>query len=117
MKSLTDDDEMVVSSEDKKDSTSTQPAWMRAVYENVNQWRNMLPEKVTPISRTPDSVKNPLFRVFERENHIAKKLLGAVRQDLDDVRLVCEGSLKQTNHLRMLLSCLTKGQSLVINES
>jgi dynein heavy chain 1 len=51
--------------------------------------------------------------VFERENQIGKRLLATVRQDLEDLKMVCTGVMKQTNHLRMLLNCLTKGTPFV----
>lgn len=37
------------------------------------------------------------------------KLLEQVKKDLTDVIKVCQGELKQTNHLRTLISSLTKG--------
>lgn len=54
--------------------------------------------------------QDPLYRLFAREGSIGKNLLGQVRKDLADVVKVCEGELKQTNHLRTLMSSLTKGQ-------
>ena len=62
------------------------------------------------MNRTAESIKNPLFRFFDRENQIGRSLLKKIRQDLEDIKKVCDGELKQTNHLRMLLNCLTKGQ-------
>ena len=47
--------------------------------------------------------------MFFREGEIGSKLLSQVRKDLSDVVKVCEGALKQTNHLRSLMSHLTKG--------
>jgi len=44
---------------------------------------------------------------------IGRKLLDQVRKDLADVVKVCEGELKQTNHLRTLMSSLTKGSLLL----
>ena len=41
---------------------------------------------------------------------IGRKLLSQVRRDLSDVAKVCEGALKQTNHLRTLMSALIKGK-------
>ena len=52
---------------------------------------------------------DPLYRLFFREGSIGSKLLSQVRRDLGDVVKVCEGALKQTNHLRTLMSSLTKG--------
>ena len=55
--------------------------------------------------------QDPLYRLFYREGSIGRKLLLQVRRDLADVIKVCEGELKQTNHLRMLISSLTKGET------
>jgi len=61
------------------------------------------------MNRTADSIKNPLFRFFDRENQIGRALLKKIRQELIDIKRVCNGELKQTNHLHMLLNSLTKG--------
>lgn len=55
------------------------------------------------------AVKDPLARFFERECALATKLLQRIRTDLTDLVQVCDGSLKQTNDIRILLSDLTKG--------
>lgn len=52
---------------------------------------------------------DPLYRLFFREALIGRKLLDQVCKDLADVVKVCDGELKQTNHLRTLMSSLTKG--------
>jgi dynein heavy chain 1 len=52
---------------------------------------------------------DPLYRLFFREASIGRKLLDQVCKDLADVVKVCDGELKQTNHLRTLMSSLTKG--------
>lgn len=44
-----------------------------------------------------------------REGLLGRSLLTCVRKDLADVVEVCEGALKQTNHLRNLMSQLIKG--------
>jgi hypothetical protein len=56
--------------------------------------------------------QDPMYRLFFREGSVGRKLLGQVRKDLADVVKVCEGSLKQTNHLRTLMGSLTKGASI-----
>jgi dynein heavy chain 1 len=53
-----------------------------------------------------------MLRLFIREASVGRKLLAQVRRDLADVSKVCEGALKQTNHLRTLMSHLTKGNWL-----
>lgn len=55
--------------------------------------------------------QDPLFRLFVRESQVGRKLLLQVRKDLSNVIEVCEGRLKQTNHLRTLMSHLTKGNA------
>jgi len=54
--------------------------------------------------------QDPLYRFFAREGGLGRKLLSTVRRDLTDVVKVCGGTLKQTNHLRTLMSHLTKGK-------
>jgi dynein heavy chain 1, cytosolic len=57
--------------------------------------------------------QDPLYRLYAREGSTGQKLLSSVRKDLADVIKVCEGGLKQTNHIRMLMSSLTKGENIV----
>jgi dynein heavy chain 1 len=109
MQSLTDDDEDSDSSGGPRAAGSQQPGWMRTLYANVQNWQQMLPASVPELPRTTESIKNPLFRVFDRENQIGRALLATIQKDLADLTLVCEGQLKQTNHLRMLMNCFTKG--------
>lgn len=61
------------------------------------------------MARQSSDSQDPLSRLFQREEEVGRKLLHQVRRDLADVIKVCEGALKQTNHLRSLLSHLTKG--------
>ena len=63
----------------------------------------------TLAKRTGDA--DPLYRLFAREGAVGRRLLDQVRKDLADVVKVCQGELKQTNHLRTLMSSLTKGKS------
>ena len=46
MKSLADDDEVAYTQESSSESSgaSAQPAWMRALYNNVINWSKALPE-------------------------------------------------------------------------
>jgi len=53
--------------------------------------------------------QDPLYRLFAREGAIGRKLLDTVKKDLEAVVKVCLAELKQTNHLRTLMSTLTKG--------
>jgi dynein heavy chain 1, cytosolic len=61
------------------------------------------------MKRTSENIKDPLFRCVEREVNFAGNLLRIVRQDLQDVQCVCDGSKKQTNDTRDLLNNLSKG--------
>lgn len=104
-------------SDQKKDISTTEtnhsedhrPSWMRSLRVSIENWKKILPETVASLVRSAESVKNPLFRFFEREIEIGSKLLSAVHTDLDDLIRICEGNLKQTNHTRRLISDLTKG--------
>ena len=50
-----------------------------------------------------------MSRLFARETSVGRKLSAQVRKDLSDIIKVCGGALKQTNHLRGLMSHLNKG--------
>ncbi|GAA6030036.1 hypothetical protein JCM8097_009225 [Rhodosporidiobolus ruineniae] len=106
MRSL-DDDDSTVSADLQKGAASAQPAWMRALKESCQEWLAVLP-KTSPHLQTGSS-PSPLLRFFERETALATKLLPSIRSDLAQLVQVCDGTLKQTNDLRALLSDLTKG--------
>lgn len=127
MRLLADDDDEVTSTTTSKAPSSQQPAWMRQLYDRCKEWMAQLPE-VSTIILSPDYAniysslqkfnslssqssdnQDPLYRLFSRESGIGRKLLDQVRRDLGDVVKVCQGELKQTNHLRELMSALTKG--------
>lgn len=69
----------------------------------------MLPATLTPLKRTMENIKDPLYRFFEREVNFGLKLLVAVRTDLEDVVAITSSGKKQTNHHRALVQQLTKG--------
>ncbi|BGP13270.1 hypothetical protein JCM10213_004960 [Rhodosporidiobolus nylandii] len=108
MRSLEDDDEPV-GAEARKNATSTQPAWMRALKESCIEWLEILPKTSPRLQANKDGAKDPLLRFFERETALAARLLPKIRSDLANLIQVCDGELKQTNDLRSLLSDLTKG--------
>lgn len=126
MRTLADDDDEVTSGTGaSKRGVTQQPAWMRTLLQNCKTWAEALPgvsllDASLPERRSytmlqalsnlrANDIHDPLYRFFSRETSIGKKLLSQVRRDLADVIKVCEGSLKQTNHLRTLMSALTKG--------
>lgn len=65
---------------------------------------------VGALKRTADNIKDPLFRFFEREVNLGAKLLQDIRQDLQDVMLICQGDKKPTNHHRSMMADLSRGR-------
>lgn len=108
MKTLADDDDEAVTISGPSGSSEAQPAWMRTLLQHCEGWLSSLPERLPPSTQRADET-DPLKRLFSRETRVGSGLLRQVRRDLADVILVCKGELKQTNHLRSLLSHLTKG--------
>lgn len=90
-------------------STSTQPAWMKALDQNVHEWLQLLPSELTKFKANAESMTNPLFRFWAREYRIGTELLKRIRTDFEEVSEVCRGVRRQTNHNRSLLSDLAKG--------
>ncbi|KAK1226991.1 dynein heavy chain [Marasmius sp. AFHP31] len=107
MRMLSDDDDEVAPSASKS-QPSQQPAWMRSLLDRCREWLAALPEKFNTLAPRPSENQDPLYRLFSREGTIGRKLLSQVKKDLGDVVKVCLGELKQTNHLRTLMSSLTK---------
>jgi dynein heavy chain 1, cytosolic len=123
-----DDDDSVATTGPSKGSASQQPAWMRVLHERSKDWLGQLPSVcifqhglIRTLTSCPQAFRglqkqqavdnrDPLSRLYSREGSIGQKLLSSVRKDLADVIKVCEGQLKQTNHLRTLMSSLTKGE-------
>merc|ERR1712242_218437 len=110
MQQLDEDDELAYS--DASSETGVvegRPAWMRTLHSSSSGWLSLLPASLTPLKRTVENIKDPLYRFFEREVNFGVKLLGTVRQDLDDVVAITSSGKKQTNHHRSLIATLTKG--------
>lgn len=74
----------------------------------------MYPKSLTSLPKQSHDGHDPLYRFFIREIGVGRKLLQQVRKDLENVGMACQGALKQTNHLRQLMSDLTKGVSILI---
>jgi dynein heavy chain 1, cytosolic len=64
--------------EDEKKASGAVPQWMRLLNQSALQWLSVLPEKLTTLTRTADSIKDPMFRYFEREINVAARLLKQV---------------------------------------
>ncbi|KAG2160116.1 dynein heavy chain and region D6 of dynein motor-domain-containing protein [Suillus bovinus] len=109
MRTLADDDELGSAASPSKSQTSQQPAWMRNLHERCREWLTQLPSTLSTLPKQSNDNPDPLYRLFFREALIGRKLLDQVCKDLADVVKVCDGELKQTNHLRTLMSSLTKG--------
>ena len=109
MRTLADDDDEATTSTATKSQGPQQPAWMRTLLERCKEWLALLPQKFATLPPQPAESQDPLYRLFAREGSIGRKLLDQVRKDLADVVKVCQGELKQTNHLRILLNDLPKG--------
>jgi len=62
-----------------------------------------LPERVEMMQRTEDSLRDPLWRCFDREMGFGKDLLKKVRADLDRLHGACNATVKTTNDIRMLI--------------
>ncbi|KAJ3124711.1 hypothetical protein HK098_000907 [Nowakowskiella sp. JEL0407] len=109
MRSLNDDEESAYTAdESKKDTEITQPLWMRTLLQFANECLSMLPESISKFS-IDHSKNDPLARYFYRESQIGRNLLKTIRSDLVDLKRVCSGQIKQTNHLRSLMEFLNKG--------
>eukprot|EP00043_Microstomoeca_roanoka_P020037 m.234910 g.234910 ORF g.234910 m.234910 type:complete len:4574 (+) comp17091_c0_seq1:164-13885(+) len=105
-----EEDEFAEEGEQAKTSSAV-PTWMRHLKTSCQEWLQALPDKLDLLQRSPEKIKDPLFRFFDREVGIGSKLLKTVRRDLNDVILACDGEIKQTNYLRSLMvDHLTKGQ-------
>ncbi|KAI0033723.1 dynein heavy chain protein 1 [Vararia minispora EC-137] len=109
MRTIADDEDDTVAAGKSSGSASAQPAWMRTLLDRAREWLEQLPKSFSTLQRQSGDNQDPLFRLFAREGEIGTKLLRSVRKDLADIVKVCIGELKQTNHLRTLLSALTKG--------
>merc|ERR1712130_768571 len=110
MQQLDEDEELAYSDgEVKGEAPVGRPAWMRTMEANTSGWLRLLPPSITPLKRTVENIKDPLYRFFEREVNFGLKLLQAVRLDLEDVAAIIQSGKKQTNHHRALIQQLNKG--------
>lgn len=66
------------------------PAWMVTLHQSAVTWLSHLPESVITLRRTLDNIKDPLYRYFEREVNSGSRLLRIVKNDLNDVLLICK---------------------------
>lgn len=97
-----DEDESLVST-----ATSSRPGWMNVLKVHAEEWLESLPKVLS----MPPAGPSPLARFFAREAATGVGLLKRIREDLEELKGVCAGSVKQTNELRALMSNLNKGES------
>merc|ERR1719481_1759741 len=113
MQQLDDEDDELAYSDGSEGKTGRdeegRPAWMRTLHGNSSSWLSLLPTSISPLKRTIENIKDPLYRFFEREVNFGLKLLGVVRQDLEDVVAITSSGKKQTNHHRALIQQLIRG--------
>jgi dynein heavy chain 1 len=110
----TDEDESVGEAlkQAKTSSSSSQPTWMRQLETTAKEFLKNLDENLPGLDAGGNDVNDPLFRFFDREVALGQKLLGVIRKDLNELIGVCNGEVKQTNHLRSLIGEITKGSFL-----
>jgi len=106
----TDEDESVgeALNQAKASSSSSQPAWMRQLETTAKEFLKNLNEDLPALDVGCNDINDPLFRFFDREVSLGQKLLGVIRKDLNELIGVCNGEIKQTNHLRSLIGQITK---------
>ena len=88
-----DDNAYASDSRDQKDQVERnagRPTWMRSLLESARTWLGLLPDSLVTLRRTVENIKDPLYRFFEREVNSGSRLLRDVRQDLQDVLLICQ---------------------------
>lgn len=63
---------------------------MVTLHQSAVTWLSHLPESVITLRRTLDNIKDPLYRYFEREVNSGSRLLRIVKNDLNDVLMICK---------------------------
>jgi dynein heavy chain 1 len=105
------EEDTVVGSEEGAPGTQgdTRPAWIRGLERAVQEYSALLPTQLAGVVRTADKVRDPLFRCFERECRLGAELLARVQRDIKGVLQACVGAVKLSNHLRSIMTSLSKG--------
>jgi dynein heavy chain 1 len=76
----------------------------------VHEMLENLPDSLEQLQRSEASLRDPLWRCYDREAGFGKSLLKKVRQDLSLLSAACEGTAKSTNEVRQLIQDLTTDQ-------
>ncbi|PFH31617.1 dynein heavy chain [Besnoitia besnoiti] len=85
-------------------------SWLTDLLPGVKAIVKMLPRTVPDLRRTEDTVRDPMFRCFERETTVARRLLATIHDSLAQLILVCQGETKLTNALRDLAQHISSSQ-------
>lgn len=87
----------------------TQAKWQAELLERVNRYLDLLPGQLPKLTRSANSLLNPLFRFLDREVNLASKLLQLVRSNLGEVKLMCEGKIQPLMELKTLALTIYAG--------
>ena len=103
-----DEDETAYASDsrdqkDQADRDAGRPTWMRSLLDSARTWLGLLPDNLVTLRRTVENIKDPLYRFFEREVNSGARLLRDVRQDLQDVLLICQARAVFLSHFHEIL--------------
>jgi len=100
----------VLNNTDKNQQAGTVPAWMKALRESASKWKENIPEKMSKLKESPESIKNPLFRFMRREFLLGGRILTRMNEELTALMQFVDGEIKATNDLRQLFTVLSKEQ-------
>lgn len=90
---------------------------MRALRATAVSSLATLPDQFESSAGKEAASVEPLERFFAREFSVGGDLLRVVRKDLQDLVAVCDGKMKQTNHLRTLIAAVNKGMCFQVHAS
>ncbi|EPR57558.1 dynein heavy chain [Toxoplasma gondii GT1] len=85
-------------------------SWLSDLVPGVQAMIGLLPQVVPDVRRTEETVKDPMFRCFEREITVARRLLATIQDALAQLLLVCKGEAKLTNALRDLAQRISSSE-------
>jgi len=85
------------------------PEWMKHIGDDCTDWLGLLPDDLDVLEMTAESIKDPLFRFYNREVQVGSRLLKLVRKELTELEGVCNGTVKLNNQLNALKENLIRG--------
>ncbi|KAF8819609.1 hypothetical protein IE077_000770, partial [Cardiosporidium cionae] len=77
-------------------------SWLTELLPQVQESLSLLPSTVVDIPIMESLLHDPMYRYLQRELTTGRRLLETVRLDLNQLKEVCNGNIKFTNHLREL---------------